>query len=139
MGQDATKVLMGSVAGTFKTVDSLKGLIAAGTVVRLKSDGTLSIAKADGNAIGISIGIDLSDSGYTAICRRGAKVPVLLTSAFTPTVGAQVCIDDVTGLAKAAGSGVTAVNATYETSTLTGVLEDGTTANVALIDMPGGL
>lgn len=139
MGQDATKVLMGATGSTFKNVDSLKGLILAGKIVRLKSDGTLSLLKADGNALGISLGNDLDAATYTAIIRKGAKVPLLLTSAFTPVIGAQVFIDDVTGIGKASGSGVTGVNATYLSGVLTGVQEDGTTANVALIDMPGGL
>lgn len=136
---NASKVLMGATMSSVKTVDSKPGAIPAGKIVRLKSDDTLSIAKADGEAIGISLGKSLSNTDQTAICRAGLKVPILLTSGLTPTVGGQVSVDDVTGIAKAAGSGVTAVNAIYASGVLTGVLEDGTTANVALIDFPGGL
>jgi hypothetical protein len=105
----------------------------------LKSDGTLSKAAADGEALGISLGKDLSDTDKIAIVRRGLKVPLLLTDSFEPTVGAQVTIDDVTGIGKAAGSGVTGVNATFASGVLTGIAEDGIEVDVALIDMPGGL
>jgi hypothetical protein len=136
---DSTKVLMGQTQSSYKEVDCKAGSIAAGTIVRLKSDGTISLASADGKPLGISLGKDLSNTSHTAICRKGLRVPVLLTSQFTPTIGAQVSISDTTGIAIAAGGGATALNAIYATSTLTGVKEDGTTANVALIDFPGGL
>lgn len=139
MGHDATKVLLGATQSTMKVVTNAAGSIAAGLIVRQKSDGTISIALADGAPLGISIGKELSDISRTAICRAGLAVPVLLTAAFTPTLGAVVVISDTTGKAIAAGAGATAVNAVYASSTLTGVLEDGTTANVALIDFPGGL
>jgi hypothetical protein len=139
MAHDATKVLMGATKSSFKNVDNKAGTIAAGTVVRLKSDDTISVAKADGNLLGVSLGKDLSDIGSTAIVRKGTGVPVLLTDGLTPVIGAQVHINDTTGKADASGSGKTGVNAVYVTSTLTGVLEDGTTANVAIIDFPGGL
>jgi hypothetical protein len=139
MGHDSTKVLLGAVVSSFKVVTNAIGAIAAGTIVRQKSDGTISIAAADGQAIGISLGKDLSDANRTAICRAGLKVPVLLTSAFTPTLGAQVHISDTTGLAIASGAGATGMNAIYASGVLTGVKEDGTTANVALIDFEGGL
>jgi hypothetical protein len=139
MSHDATKVLMGATQSSFKNVDNHKGVIAAGTACRLKSDDTLSIASADGNLLGVSLGADLSSIGWTSICRKGSKVPVLLTSAFTPVIGAQVNISDTTGKAGTAGAGFTAVNAVYVSGILTGMLEDGTTDNVALIDFPGGL
>jgi hypothetical protein len=136
---DATKVLMGTTQSSDRTVDSKVGSLPAGTIVRLKSDGTLSKAAADGEALGISLGKDLSDTDKIAIVRRGLKVPLLLTDSFEPTVGAQVTIDDVTGIGKAAGSGVTGVNATFASGVLKGIAEDGTEVDVALIDMPGGL
>lgn len=139
MGHDTTKVLMGSTRSTFKVVTSKPGTILAGKIVRLKSDDTISIAAADGGVLGISLGGSLSDTTQTAICERGTYVPILLTSAFTPVIGAQVCIDDTTGLAKASGAGVTGMNATYQTAVISGIQEDGTSANVALIHMPGGL
>lgn len=137
MGHDASKVLMGATRSSFKVVDNHAGSIAAGLCVRLKSDDTISVAEADGSALGISLGKSLSDTARTAICRRGSGVPVLLKSGFTtPAIGDQVLIDAVSGEASSDGTGV---NAIYASGLLTGVKEDGTTANVALIDMPGGL
>jgi hypothetical protein len=136
---DATKVLLGTSQSSHKKVTSHDGAIEAGLIVRVKSDDTLSIAAADGQAIGISLGKDMSDLTRTAICRKGLRVPVQLTSNFTPNKGAAVSISDTTGKAIAAGGGATVMNANYATSTLTGTKEDGTTCNVALIDFPGGL
>lgn len=138
---DATKIQFGSTKSSFKNVDNRLGSIAAGLIVRLKSDDTISIAAADGSALGISIGKDLSDIGRTAIVRKGTAVPIQLTAAFSPTIGAQVHISDTTGKAGAAGAGFTGMNATYVTGALTMVAEDGTetAAVAALIDMPGGL
>jgi hypothetical protein len=138
---DSSKVLMGSTRSNIKEVDNRKGSIAAGLIVRLKSDDTISVALADGNALGISLGRSLSDTTRTAICRKGLGVPVQLTNGFTPTIGAQVNISDTTGKAVASGAGATAMNATYATSTLTGVDEDGNNLadGCALIDFPGGL
>lgn len=139
MGHDSTKVLLGATRSTMKVVTNAAGTIEAGKVVRQKSDGTLSLAKADGSLLGVSIGKELSDISRTAICRAGLQVPILLTAAFVPVLGAQVVISDTTGLAIAAGAGATAVNAVYASAVLTGVKEDGTTADVALIDFAGGL
>jgi len=139
MGHDASKVLMGATQSSIREIDNRKGSIAAGLIVRLKSDDTISIASADGNPLGVSLGKDLSDIGRTAIARKGLKIPVLLTAEFTPTKGAQVHFSDTTGKAIASGAGATGMNAVYVSGVLTGVLEDGTTADVALIDFPGGL
>lgn len=139
MAHDASKVVLGASRSSFKIVDNKKGTIDAGLAVRLKSDGTISVAKADGQLQGISFGKHLSNIAVTNICRAGLQVPVLLTSGFTPTLGAQVHINDTTGAADASGAGKTGVNATYASGVLTGIKEDGTTANVALIDFQGGL
>jgi hypothetical protein len=141
MGHDTTKVLLGATRSSIKEVDNKTGVIEAGYLVRLKSDGTISKAKSDGNALGISLGRDLSGVGFTSICRKGLLVPVRLKSGFTtPTVGAQCSIDDTTAEAIAyTGSGDTYVNAVYATGMLTGIDEDGNNVNVALIDFPGGL
>jgi hypothetical protein len=137
----ATKVMMGTTTSSFKNVDNLAGdpaTFVAGLCVHLKSDGTLSLASADGSKLGISLGAALDGTKYTAICRKGLRVPIQLTAAFSPTIGAQVQISTTTG--KAVSSG-TAVNAKYATGALTMIAEDGTeTASaVALIDMEGGL
>jgi len=132
--------LLGSTRGSIKEIGNKKGTIQAGVAVRLKSDDTIVTAKADGSLLGISVGKDLSDTNRTAIAYKGIGVPIRLTAAFTPTVGAAVAIDDVTGFAKAAGAGVTAVNAVYSQLLSAGAIaEDGTTVTAALIDFPGGL
>lgn len=140
MPHDSTKVQLGTIGSSAKTVDNKNGTIEAGLAVRLKSDDTISLALSDGNLLGISVGKDLANVGRTAICREGLDVPLQLTAAFTPTIGTQVHISDTTGKAGTAGAGFTGTNATYKTGVLTGVKEDGTTeVNVALIDYPGGL
>jgi hypothetical protein len=141
MAHDPTKVLMGTTQSSYKVVTPHKGAIPAGTIVRQKNDGTISVAAADGSPLGISLGKDLSNTGFTAVVRQGLRVPVLLTSAFNPAIGAQVHISDTTGLAIAAGEGATGMNAHYVTGRLAGggIAEDGSTVGVALIDFGGGL
>jgi len=110
----------------------------AGLCGHLKSDGTISLASADGSKIGISAGKSLSDTKRTTFISKGLKVPILLANGFTPTVGAQVQISTTTG--KAVSSG-TAVNAVYRTAVLTAYDEDGVVIadGSALIDYIGGL
>lgn len=110
----------------------------AGLCVHQKSDGTISLAAADGSKLGISLGRSLSNTKRTAIVRRGLRIPILLANGFTPTIGAQVQISTTTG--KAVSSG-TAVNAYYVTAVLTAYDEDGVAISdgAALIDFPGGL
>jgi hypothetical protein len=141
MAHDANKVVMGNITSSHKVVDNRAGDIAAGLIVRLKSDDTISIAAADGSPLGISAGKSLSDNSRTAIIRKGSMVPVLLTAAFQPVIGAQVHISDTTGKAGTAGAGFTGMNATYVSAELDAIYEDGTSGVdlVALIDMPGGL
>jgi hypothetical protein len=136
---DPTKVLLGTTQSNIREVDNRKGTIAAGLAVRLKSDETVSFLAADGSLLGISLGKSLSDTGRTAICRKGLRVPVVLGGGLTPVIGAQVHLSDTTGAAVAAGAGATGVNATYSSGVLTGLAEDGTTVSCAFIDMPGGL
>ena len=141
MGHSATTVLMGSTTSNIKEVINKAGAPAtflAGLCVHLKSDDTLSLAAADGSKIGISLGKSLSEHNRVAIVTKGMNVPILLANSFTPTIGAQVQISTTTGKAVASG---TAVNAYYETSTLTAIAEDGTTVadGCALINMIGGL
>lgn len=145
---NANQALMGATGSSVKEVTNLKGTIAAGLAVRLKSDGTISVASADGSLLGISLGKDLSDIGYTAICRKGLRVPVKLTSGFDPVVGAIVNLSDTTGAAIASGAGATAVNAVYASGRLGGTTATGgisetgggvADTGVAYIDFPGGL
>lgn len=144
MGHDATKIQLGTVRKSFKTVDNQVGTVAAGLICRQKSDGTVTTAKADGEALGISLGGDLSGAGSIAICRQGLGVPVKLTAAFdiSSLLGKQVHISDTTGMAIASGAGATGMNAIYASGALTGVKEDGTIDgdnSYALIDFQGGL
>lgn len=145
MSNQSTKVQLGTTNSSFKTVDNVPGAIDAGKVVHAKSDGTYTVAIADGAAIGVSIGRSLSDTSRTAVVRRGTGVPIRLTAAFDPTIGTQVNISDTTGIAIASGGGATAVNAVYAsgrvggTGVNNGLDEDGVAVGVALIDFPGGL
>lgn len=110
----------------------------AGLCGHLKSDGTISLASADGSKVGISLGNSLSDTKRTTFVAKGLKVPILLANGFTPTVGAQVQISTTTG--KAVSSG-TAVNAYYRQLFTTVYDEAGNVVadGAALIDFPGGL
>jgi hypothetical protein len=137
----ASTIYMGSTQSRVKEVDNRAGdpaTFAAGLCCHLKSDGTLSLAVADGSKLGISLGRSLSATKRTAIARKGLRIPVLLANGFTPTIGAQVQISTTTG--KAVSSG-TAVNAVYVSSTMTAYDEDGVAISdgAALIDFPGGL
>jgi hypothetical protein len=141
MSHDPNKVLMGTTQSSYKVVTSHAGEIAAGAAVHQASNGTIAVTASSGTKVGISLGRDLSATAHTAVCRAGIRVPIRLTDAFNPTVGAQVHISDTTGLAIASGAGATGVNAYYATGRLSGggVAEDGSTVGVALIDFPGGL
>ena len=137
----ASTIYMGSSRSNIKEVINKAGdpaTFLAGLCVHQKSDGTLSLAAADGSKIGISMGVSLSNTKRTSICSKGMEVPVLLANGFTPTVGAQVQISTTTGKAVASG---TAVNAYYATSTLTAYDEAGAAIadGAALINFPGGL
>ncbi len=82
MSHDATKVLLGNVQTSSKEVTEHLGSPAtyqAGLAVRLATGSALSLTKADGLWLGVSLGKGLSDSLKTvAIARDGLKVPVLL-------------------------------------------------------------
>ncbi len=85
MAQDATRVLLGTVNTSSKEVTEHVGSPAtylAGLAVRLKTGSVLSLAKADGRWLGVSLGKGLSDSLKTVgIARDGLGVPVLLEAA----------------------------------------------------------
>lgn len=140
--QNTNVTAMGTTKSSVKDVSNHIGEIEAGLVCHVKSDDTLSLLKADGVAMGVSLGRDLSEAGFTSICRKGLKVPLLLTSAFSPVIGAVVAISDTTGKGITySGTGDSYVNATYVTGAKTGGIgEDGvTTKRFAYIDFPGGL
>lgn len=141
MSHDATKVQMGTTQTSFKDVGNLPGTMAAGLLVRAKSDGTYTNALADGGAKGISLGLSQSGTPRFGIVYSGIRVPVLLTNGFTPVVGAAVSISDTTGKAIAAGAGASVINATYSSAKLKAIGEDGAEIadGCAYIDMPGGV
>jgi 3D (Asp-Asp-Asp) domain-containing protein len=146
MSHDATKVVLGATRSSFKHVENYAAdpaTFPAGTMVRLKSDGTISVTKADGAIIGVSLGRSLSDTKRLAVLKSGTAVPVLLTAAMTaPVPGGAVWSDDVTGKANIVDDGAvttTVTNGVYVSGVLDGIAEDGTEVDVALIDMPGGL
>lgn len=137
----ATTVYMGSHKSNILESDNWSAspsTFKAGMCGHLKSDGTVSLAVADGSKIGISLGRSLSDTARTTFARKGKGVPILLANGLTPVVGAQVQISTTTGLAVASG---TAVNAFYTTAVLTAYDEDGVVIadGCALIDFIGGL
>lgn len=82
MPHDASKVVLGTVQSSERLVtphEASPVTFPAGIVVRQKDDGALSVTKADGRIIGVSIGKALSDHvAKTAVCRQGYQVPVLL-------------------------------------------------------------
>ncbi len=146
MGHDATKVLLGTTQSSSKegseTFASSPATYPAGTAVRRASTGLLSVTKADGGWVGVSLGKSLDDALKTTVLRSGLRVPILLTADFEPAIGDPVWIDDVTGKANVEDDGsvtTTVSNAVYASGVMTGVAEDGTEVDVALIDMPGGL
>jgi hypothetical protein len=78
---DATKVLLGSVGSSDREVTSENAAPAgfvAGVAVRRTSAGGLSLSSSDGQFLGVSLGVDLSDTSKTAVCRSGNLVPVKL-------------------------------------------------------------
>jgi hypothetical protein len=81
MSHDATKCLMGAAQTSDAVVSDHAGDPAtylAGLAVRQKSDGTLSMTKADGRWVGVSLGRSLSDHKKTSVLRTGRKVPMLV-------------------------------------------------------------
>lgn len=81
MSHDATKVLMGSVQVSGAEISDHAADPAsfiAGVAVRQKSDGTLSLVKADGQWLGVSKGKSLSDHKKLSVVRSGLGVPVAL-------------------------------------------------------------
>lgn len=79
--QDASKVVLGSTNSSDKEVSSFVSDPAdtpAGRAVSLADDSSLSLALADGNRIGISLGKDLQNTLNTVVARSGLRVPIEL-------------------------------------------------------------
>lgn len=157
MGHNASKTLMGSTGSSIREVSNYKSksgtVVEAGLATILESTNEVSVDTSEGSLVGVSLGKDLSDLGRTVVCHKGLRVPLKLKASFNPVPGAQVTIEDDTGLGMAYsnGSGHRKVNAVYATGRLggndvtTGGIQEGSTSDtsntvgVALIDFPGGL
>ena len=77
----ASKCLMGSPAMSgydSSEFDADPASFPAGSAVRLKSDGSVSLSSADGQWLGISLGKSLSNHKKLSVLRTGLKVPVLV-------------------------------------------------------------
>jgi hypothetical protein len=138
---NASLIQMGSTRSNERQVDnnpSDPATFKAGLFVNLASTGLLTLTRASGSALGVSLGRSLSNTKRTAVVRKGLGVPVLLDAAFEPVIGAQVQVHATSGLAVASG---TAVNAVYASAKMSAVDEDGTaiTDGAAYIDFQGGL
>lgn len=154
MSHNADHALMGATGSSVKEVTNFAtvsgSVVEAGLAVILESSGKISLDTSEGSLVGVSLGKDLSDTGRTAVCRKGLQVPIKLKAGFNPTIGAAVAIEDDTGLARAyTGSGDRYVNAVFASGRLggsgaTGGVVEGATSDtgtigVAMIDFPGGL
>ncbi len=81
MSHDASKVVFGVPNSSDRVIadfDADPASFPAGTVVRLKSDNTLSTVAADGAFFGVSAGVSLSNTKKLSVIKSGNKVPVLL-------------------------------------------------------------
>jgi hypothetical protein len=143
MAHDASKVLLGTTRSSSKQGSEVfasdPATFVAGLAVRRTNAGALSVALAAGNWVGVSLGKSLSDNAKTEVLKAGEQVPLLLTAAFTPTIGAAVYISDVTGKGIASGDDTTVSNAVYVSGLMSGINEAGESVPCAIIDMPGGL
>ncbi len=78
---DTSKVQMGSVGMSGFNAANFAAdpaTFPAGTAVRLKADGTISVTKADGSWVGISKGRSLSVTKKLSVVTDGRLVPVLI-------------------------------------------------------------
>jgi hypothetical protein len=149
MSQNAGVIALGATRSSDKDVTSFPALASsfpAGTAVRAKSDGGLTVTKAQGSLVGVSIGKSLVLAGHVEVVRSGMQVPILLTDDEDDysyvVVGQKVWVDDVTGHANIVDDGdvtTTVTDAIYVSGPIDGLKADGTTVKVALIDFPGGL
>lgn len=143
MSHSPTKVLLGS-HGSSDFVSSCENgdpaTFQAGLVVHLKSDKTLSLASADGSKIGVSMGVSLSDTSKTSVCRSGNFIPVQITdeTGFSYVApGKPLEVSATTGKAVSDGN---ATGAMFVSGPMKGI-DPITKAeiDVALVDMAGGL
>lgn len=140
---DASKVLMGATRSNIKDVSNFPGnptTFVAGLGVRVASTGILSVTKAHGELVGVSMGRPLDGlTDKTVVARAGLGIPVKLKTGETPAIGEQCGVDDASGEFASIDTGITGVNAIFVTAAITGIDEAGNEIDVAIIDMPGGL
>lgn len=85
MGHDASKVVFGVADSSDREIvcfDQDPATLPAGTVCRLKSDGTLTTVAADGAFFGVSAGPSQSETKKLAVIKSGNRVPVLLNKVY---------------------------------------------------------
>ncbi len=120
MGHDASKVVFSVPTSSDKEIVCFNqdpATLPAGTVCRLKSDGTLTTVAADGAFFGVSMGPSLSDTKKLAVCKSGNGVPVLLNKVYatgTITITSyanlvtagddEITVGEVVFIAKASGA-----------------------------------
>jgi hypothetical protein len=82
MAHDATKVVLGSTRSSSKAGSEVfasdPATFLAGMAVRRNSSNLLSVAKGDGNWVGMSLGKSLSDITKTDVLKSGEQVPILV-------------------------------------------------------------
>lgn len=144
---DAGKIKLGTTGSTYRegaTSYAVSNVddFPAGTACRLDPSGGLS--KTEGRFVGVSIGIDLSDTNRIVVLPAGLLVPILLQDQNPDSkdysqvvVGTSVYISD--GKATAEGGSAILTRAIYSSSPRVGVSEYGADEDVAYIDYIGGL
>lgn len=141
---DPTKVMMGAslVGASYESVESLDGNIAAGLCFRKNtSTGAYQVAASGaGPILGLSRGRSLGGAGTFSGMYQSPKGVLQLTGSFTPSVGAQVHINNTTGKGDASGGSATATAAIYEKVLLGGGVSeiDGSAIDVAIINFTSG-
>lgn len=137
MGHDASKVLMGATRSSAKDISEYAAdpaTFLAGLVVRQKSDGTLSVAKSDGFALGLSLGKSLSNHEKTAVCRTGLAVPALLTELYAALTKA-----NLTFTAKTIGSGGNDISIIFADTATAGSETISVSTNQITVGIEGGV
>lgn len=79
MSHDSDVILLGVTGSSDRVVtqeNADPASFPAGRAVRRTSAGALSLAVGDGSLIGVSLGVSLSDTKKTSVCRAGNDVPL---------------------------------------------------------------
>lgn len=133
MSHDATNVILGQVPNSDKSVSCESADPAsfpAGLAVCRKSDGALSLAQADGEPMGVSLGKDLSDTLKTAVCRSGNNVPIRVRPIKAFLAGDELIFTAKSYLVD--GEDITIALVDSETGNVAVVSVDGTDISIAI-------